>query len=178
MKVLKIILIALGMLIIVPMVMALFTKKEYAVEREIIIQLPKETVFEYIKYLKNQQNYSKWATMDPNQVSTFRGVDGEPGFVYAWVGNDEVGEGEQEIISIREGESIDYELRFIKPFESTSAAYISTEKIEEFNTLVKWGFNGKMNYPMNAFLLFMDMDSIIGEDLEFGLQRLKSILED
>jgi hypothetical protein len=46
-----------------------------------------------------------------------RGTDGMVGFVYARGGNDQAEKGEQEIKNITEGERIDVEVRFIKPFE-------------------------------------------------------------
>lgn len=178
MKIFKKILIALVIIIAIPLVMALFIKKDYAVEREVVINQPKENVFDYIKYLKNQDNFSKWATMDPGMKKTYRGTDGTVGFVSAWESQkDDVGVGEQEIKKITEGERIDYELRFIKPFESTEKAYMITHALGENQTSVKWGFSGRMNYPMNLMLLFMDFEEMIGNDFETGLNKLKAELE-
>lgn len=178
MKIFKKILIALAIIIAIPLLVALFVKKDYAVEREISINKPKEAVFDYVKYLKNQDNFSKWATMDPDMKKTYRGTDGTVGFVSAWESrNDDVGAGEQEITKITEGERIDYELRFIKPFESTEKAYMITEALGDNQTNVKWGFSGRMDYPMNLMLLFMDFEEMIGNDFETGLNRLKGELE-
>ena len=116
--------------------------------------------------------------MDPNMKKDFRGTDGTVGFVSAWDSeSDEVGKGEQEIIAIVEGERIDYELRFLRPFESTDQAYIITESAGMNQTTVKWGINGKMTYPMNVMLLFMDMEEMLGADLSEGLNNLKVKLE-
>lgn len=178
MKILKKIVIALAIIIAIPLVVALFIKKDYAVEREIIINKPNAEVFNYIKYLKNQDHFSKWASMDPNMIKTYSGTDGTVGFVSAWESkNDEVGTGEQEIIKITEGESIEYELRFIKPFEATEPAYMTTEAVGENQTKVKWGFSGHMDYPMNLMMLFMDFEQMIGDDLQTGLNKLKTVLE-
>lgn len=178
MSLLKRILIVVGIIIAIPLLLALFVKKEYSVEREIVINKPQDEVFEYVKYLKNQNDYSKWASIDPNMKKEFRGVDGTVGFVSAWESEDpNVGKGEQEIKDISEGERIEYELRFIEPFESTSSAYLITDSLNENQTTVKWGFNGKMDYPMNLMTLFMDMEDMIGSDLDIGLQNLKKILE-
>jgi len=178
MKIIKKIVIALAILIAIPLIMALFIKSEYAVEREITISKPKQVVFEYVKFLKNQDNYSKWATMDPNMKKDYRGTDGTVGFVSAWESQaDSVGKGEQEIKKITEGERIDFELRFEKPFEATDFAYMTTESLDSSQTKVKWGFNGKMPYPMNLMCLFMDMDAMLGPDLAKGLSNLKGILE-
>jgi uncharacterized protein YndB with AHSA1/START domain len=178
MKILKTILIAVGILIAIPLIVSLFVKKEYEVEREIIIDKPKEEVFDYVKFLKNQDNYSKWATMDPDMKKTYSGTDGTVGFVSAWESdNKDVGIGEQEIKKITEGERIDFELRFFEPFESTSPAYMTTKSMSENQTKVKWGFNGHMDYPMNIMMLFMDFEKLIGDDLNTGLKNLKSVLE-
>jgi uncharacterized protein YndB with AHSA1/START domain len=178
MNILKKLLIVLAIIVAIPLIIALFLKKDYAVEREITINKPRHEVFNYIKYLKNQDNFSKWATMDPDMKKTYRGTDGMPGFVSAWESdNPDVGIGEQEIVKIVEGERIDYELRFIKPFEAKEPAFMTTESLAENQTRVLWGFNGHMDYPMNLMFLFMDMEKMIGDDLETGLTNLKTILE-
>lgn len=174
----KKILIGLVVVIAIPLIAALFVKGEYHVERQITLSIPKTEVFGYIKYLKNQNDFSKWATMDPDMKKTFTGEDGTVGFVSRWESeNDDVGVGEQEILKISEGERIDFELRFIKPFESTEAAYMITEAVDANTTLVKWGFEGKMAYPMNLMFLFMDFDKLIGDDLQTGLENLKALME-
>jgi hypothetical protein len=177
MNILFTILGVLASVIILLLIVALFIKKNYAVERSININKPKQEVFNYIKSLKNQDNFSKWASMDPNMKKEFRGIDSTVGFISAWEGNKKVGQGEQEIKKITEGEQVDFELRFIKPFPAISNAYMQTANIADNQTLVKWGFNSKMKYPLNLMLLFMNMDKIIGNDLLTGLTNLKNILE-
>lgn len=178
MKALKKILLVIVVLIAIVLILAAFTKKKYGVEREIVINKPKQEVFDYIKHLKNQDNYSKWAMMDPAMKKTYTGTDGTVGFVSAWDSEKkDVGKGEQEIKKIAEGERVDFELRFIKPFESTEQAYMQTETVSPTSTRVKWGFDGHMNYPMNLMLLFMDFEKMIGDDLQTGLTNLKSNLE-
>jgi hypothetical protein len=88
-------------------------------------------VYDYVKYLKNQNDYSVWAKIDPGMKTEFRGKDGTVGFV--------------------------------SENDSTTA--------------IKWEFYGKIKYPMNFMLLFMDMDAMLGKDLQGGLENLKKILE-
>lgn len=178
MKIVKVVLGSILGLIVLVLFVAAFSKKEYAVVREVVINKPKTEVYEYVKYLKNQDNFSVWAKMDPNMKKTFTGTDGTVGCISGWEStNENVGSGEQEIKGVVDGERIDFELRFKVPFESTSDAYMTTENSGENATLVKWGFAGKMPYPMNAMLLFMDMDKAIGKDFEEGLANLKVLLE-
>lgn len=178
MKIFKKVLIVLLIIIAIPFIAALFVKREYAVEREITINKPKQQVFDYIKYLKNQDNFSKWATMDPNMKKEYKGTDGTVGFVSSWDSEKkDVGKGEQEIIKITEGERMDFELRFLEPFETKDYAYMSTAALDSTRTNVKWGFNGKMPYPMNLMCLFMNMDEMLGPDLATGLTNLKVVME-
>lgn len=177
MKILLWIIIALAGIIVLFLIIGFFTKKGYTVSREVLVNKPKPTVFDYLKFLRNQNKFSVWGSMDPNMKTEFRGTDGTKGFVSAWESeNKNVGKGEQEILNIVEGERIDYEIRFIKPFRSTSGAYITTTAIKDNQTRVHWEFNGKMKYPMNLMMLFMNMEKIIGNDLDKGLHKLKTIL--
>jgi len=178
MKVLKTILIVLAIIVAIPLITALFVKKSYSVEREITIEKPEQEVFNYIKFLKNQDTFSKWATMDPDMKQEYAGTDGQAGFVSSWDSDDKnVGKGEQTIVSISEGERIDYDLHFIKPFEGRADAWMTTDPVSEDQTKVVWGFNSKMNYPMNLMMLFVNMENMIGEDLSTGLANLKSVME-
>jgi Polyketide cyclase / dehydrase and lipid transport len=172
------IIIAIAGIVVLLLLIGLFLKKNYSVGTEVTVNKPKKDVFEYLKLLKNQNKFSVWATMDPDMKTEFRGTDGTAGFISAWESlNKNVGKGEQEIIKIVDGEKIDYEIRFIKPFASTSPAYITTSAVDDYHTKVHWEFTGKMKYPMNLMLLFMNMEKMISNDLKKGLQNLKAILE-
>lgn len=155
----------------------LVISKDISATREIVINKPVTEVFNYIKYLKNQQHYSKWASLDPAMKNEFRGTDGTVGFLNAWEGNKKVGQGEQEITGIVEGKSLSTDLRFIKPFKSLAKAVMTTEAVDAGSTRVTWGFKSKMNYPMNVMKLFMNMENAVGNDFSTGLTNLKAVLE-
>lgn len=170
-------LLLLGLLVAI-LLSALFVKKEYSVERGITINKPKQAVFDYVKYLKNQNDFSVWSKIDPGMKQEFRGTDGTAGFISAWDSeNKHAGKGEQEILKITDGERIDYEIRFLEPMKSTNNACITFKAVNDSITNVKWSFFGKIKYPVNLSLVFMDMDAMLGKDLEGGLANLKSITE-
>jgi len=169
---------AIGIIILILLVAAFTVSTEFSVERSIEIEKPKDDVFEYVRFLENQYNYSVWGSVDPNMQREFRGTDGAVGFVSAWEGNEEAGAGEQEIIGMSEGERIDYELRFFEPFESTSYAYMSTEALSDSLTQVSWGMYGTFPRPLNLMLLFFDLENAIGDDYQAGLNNLKVLLEE
>jgi uncharacterized protein YndB with AHSA1/START domain len=179
---LKKILIAIGLLIVLFVVAVAATvivaPTDCAVEREVVINKPRAEVFEYVKYVKNQNEWGPWFKKDPGMKQDFRGMDGEVGFVSHWVGNtDESGEGEQEIKRVLPNERLDTELRFKTPFESKADAYLITEDAGDNKTKVKWGFTTEFPRPMNVFLVVTDIDAMLGKDYEEGLSSLKTILE-
>lgn len=178
MKILKWIAIVVVSLIALVLILGLFAKKETTVEREVIINKPKQDVYNYVKLLANQNNYSKWAGMDPNMEKTYTGTDGTVGFVSAWKSkNKDVGSGEQEIVKIDDGKRIDYALRFKEPMESKADAFMIVDDAGEGKSKVKWGFHCTMPYPMNAMCLFMNMEDAVGKDFQTGLDNLKVLME-
>jgi len=172
------ILVSIAILIALVLFMGLFTPKSYIVQRSINIRSSKKDVFDYLRLLTNHDNFSKWAKIDPDMKKTYKGTDGTVGFQSAWDSKDKkVGAGEQEILKIEEGQRINFEVRFLRPFKSVSKASFITERVTGAETKVIWTFNGVMNYPMNIMLWFMKMDKMLGPDLLIGLENLKRILE-
>jgi len=157
--------------------LGLIAPKRYEVYRSIIIKRPISEVFEYLKFVKNQDHWSPWKKKDPDMKQTFEGIDGEVGFVSKWEGNKTVGSGEQEIKNIIHNDSIETELRFFKPWKSQSDAYLRVVDVNDEETKVIWGFSGKNKFPFSIFMLFMNMDKAVGKDFDEGLQSLKQILE-
>ena len=177
-KFLRVIGITIIVIIIIPLIAGFFIRKDYEVERSIEIDRHRDTVFNYLVMLKNQDDYSVWSSMDTSMKHTYTGVDGTVGFISAWESAGKtLGKGEQEIVAIQPGERIDYKLRFIKPFKAESDVYLITEHSGEGKTLIRWGISGRMNYPFNVMLLFMNMNESLGEDFSKGLEHLKNIIE-
>jgi hypothetical protein len=178
MKILKYISLTLGVLLGTVLITGLALPKEYTVSREVTINRSKSDVYEYIKFMKHQHDYSVWWKMDPNQVTTYTGEDGTIGFIAAWKSElDSVGSGEEEIVAMQEGERIDFALRFKEPFESQAQSSMQLVAIDNTTTRIKWDFRGDMSYPFNVMQLFISMEYMLGKDIEQGLQNMKTILE-
>jgi uncharacterized protein YndB with AHSA1/START domain len=157
-------------------IMGLFVKKDYFIQREIVINKPINQVFDYVRHLKNQDNFSKWVMQDPNKKTEFRGTDGEVGFVYAWESkNKNAGKGEQEIKGITKDQRVDIEIRFEKPFKNIAQTPFITEAISGNQTRVKWRMEGRNTYPMNMMTLFLK--NVLGKDMDTSLLNMKNILE-
>ncbi|WP_242502617.1 SRPBCC family protein [Flavobacterium anhuiense] len=152
--------------------------REYLIEREVIINKPTDSIFKYIRSLRNQNEFSIWANIDPKMKVHYRGIDGMVGSVSSWESSvKEVGDGEQEITKIIENRRLDFVLRFNKPVQDTAVGFMSTEPISENQTKVKWGISGAIPYPTNIILPILRMDQMIGNDLQKGLENLKDKME-
>ncbi len=173
----KKLLIVVGVLVAVIAVLGMIAPTEMKIEKEILIEKPKDFVFAELKLLKNHDSWSPWSKLDPNMSHEYRGTDGSIGFVSAWAGNDKVGVGEQELKKIIEGERLEYELRFKEPFEDTSLIYLVTESVSPTQTRVKWGMEGTNKFPRNIFCLVMNLKKMLGDQLNEGLVSLKKNLE-
>jgi hypothetical protein len=159
----------------IPAILALFVPKEYTVETFTIVNRPKHVVFDYIKYINNQEEYSKWVKTDPNIKKTLTGVDGTIGYIYAWDGNSKAGAGEQEITGITDGDRITTEVRFTRPFKSVAHFYMTTEADSEHGTRITWHMTGRSPYPMNLMTLMLK--GTLRNDMSISLNDLKKILE-
>ncbi|GGF26961.1 SRPBCC family protein [Echinicola rosea] len=178
MKILKTALLAILGLAVLVLIIAAFVPREMNVEKSVVINRPVEEVFDYVKMLKNQNEFSVWMTIDPKMKKSYEGVDGTVGAVTKWDSqNEEVGKGEQEITAIEANKRIDSELRFIRPYESTAQAYMITQKASAHQTKVIWGFHGESKYPMNLLQKIIGIEEILGDQLQQGLDTLKDQME-
>lgn len=170
------ILYVLLLIILVLLSVALFIKKEYQIERIVIIDQPVERVFDYIRYMNHQHQFNKWWMVDPQVKNELIGQDGFVGSIVRWDStNKQLGKGEQEIKSIEVNHRIDFEIRFIKPFANIAQVYMITEPITDEITRFKWGFVGQNKFPFTLMNLFID--KLLGNDLEASSIKLKEILE-
>jgi uncharacterized protein YndB with AHSA1/START domain len=175
MNILIIIFLVLIGIIALFLIVALFTRKEYNIQRELTIHVPLQKVFDYLKQLKNQDNFNKWVMADPEMKRDFKGTDGTVGFIYAWNGNKKAGEGEQEIKSIEEGKHIKTEVRFVRPFAGVAHANMFTESLPNNQTKVSWSNVSEMKYPMNIMVSMVE--KMLAKDMDESLTKLKVILE-
>jgi len=167
----------IGGVIALILIIALFNSKKYSVSRNIVIDRARTDVFNYARMIKNQEKYSVWVMRDPDVRIVYTGIDGTVGAMSSWKSdNKNVGVGEQEIKKITEGQRIETEIRFEKPFKSTGFGVTSLEDAGNGATKVTTEFFGYSKYPFNA-MNFM-MDKMLGKDIMQNLVNMKSNLEE
>ncbi len=173
MKILKKIFFVLLGLIILLLIAAVFIPKKYTVSESLIVNVPKDKVFEYVKLFRNQEEFSVWILEDPGVEVKYTGEDGTLGAIQSWNGKNS-GIGEQEITFIN-NDKIEVELRFKKPFESKQKAALLLNAIDSTKTEVKSEFYGSVPYPMN--LMSFVGKKIIRDAEVKNLANIKRILE-
>jgi hypothetical protein len=170
-----IILLVLAGIIALLLVIALFMKKEHYVNREIIINATTQKVFDFLKLLKNQDQFNKWARTDKNRKEETKGTDGTVGFIYSWSGNKSAGQGEKEIINIVEGKRIETEIRFVKPMKISASVIMETESLSDDQTKVNLINAGTLKYPLNIMIPMAERN--FAKEMDMSLSTLKNILE-
>lgn len=170
-------LIVIVAIVVSIIIVALLIRKELNIERSIIINKPIKEVFEYLRFMRNLDNFSVWNMADPNMHKEFRGTDGEPGFVYIWNSSTvkNIGAGEEEIIEIDKNKKIEFEIRFKRPMQSTAKASFILESVSADKTNVEWDLYSKSKFPIS--ILKSVLEKMLGKDLEKSLQNLKKLLE-
>ncbi len=149
---------------------------DFKITRSATFNAPPEKVFEQVNDFHKWEAWSPWAKIDPNMKTTYSGATSGKGAGYAWIGNDEVGEGKMTITESRPTDMVKIDLEFIKPF--------AAKNVTEFNIKpngdksdVTWTMTGTNNFMMKAFGLVMNMDKLVGGDFEKGLTQMKPIVE-
>jgi hypothetical protein len=158
-----------------PFIIALFIKKDHYVKREIVINAPAQKVFDYLRLIKNQDAFNEGAMADADRKKEFKGTDGTVGYIYAWSGNKDAGEGEKEIISIDEGKRVELEIRFVKPMKTRARIVLETESLSDDETKVSWSNAGTLGYPLNILIPMVEKHTV--KDIDSSLLTLKNVLE-
>jgi cell division protein FtsI/penicillin-binding protein 2 len=170
-----ILLVFIGIIALV-LILAALTKKDYYVQRSIVINVPRQTVYDFLKMIQNQEKFNKWAMTDSDRKKEFRGTDGTVGFIYAWSGNKKAGVGEKEITGLTEGKKVETEIRFIKPMAAKAAIVMEMESISANQTKVSLSNAGNLKYPMNIMIPMVQKN--FPRDMDESLRTLKKLLED
>jgi polyketide cyclase/dehydrase/lipid transport protein len=169
------ILLVLAGIIALLLIIGLFMRKDHYVKREIIINAPRQKVFDFVKLLENQDKFNKHAMAGPDRKREYKGTDGTVGFIYAWQGNKEAGEGEKEITNIVEGKRVEMEIRFVKPMKTSATIIMDLESLGDNQTRLTWSNAGKLNYPVNLFIPIMER--VVPKAMDESLTTLKGTLE-
>ena len=170
------ILVAVVAVIVLFVIVVSTRPTDFSVVRQATMAAAPATVFAQVDNFHNWVPWSPWEKRDPNLKRTYSGPEAGTGAMYAWAGNNQVGEGRMTIVESKPGERIRIKLEFLKPFAATNEA-VFTFATQGNQTLGTWTMTGKNNFMAKAMGLFMNMDKMIGTDFEAGLAGIKAIAE-
>ena len=171
--------ILIGLVVVAVGLMAVVATRpsEYRVARATTIAAPPAVVFAQINDFHKWEAWNPWGKMDPGMKQSYDGAPAGVGAMYAWAGNNEVGEGRMTIVESRPNEMVLVKLEFLKPFAGTSFATFTLTPQGTNQTLVTWSMEGQNNFMAKAVHMVMNMDRMIGSQFEKGLAAMKSAAE-
>jgi polyketide cyclase/dehydrase/lipid transport protein len=148
----------------------------FTVQRSVTMKAAPEYIFPFVNSFYRWADWSPWNDLDPGMKRTYEGPVLGVGSVYAWAGNEKVGEGRMTLEESRKDELVRVKLEFIKPFPATHTTTLTIEPVPE-GAVVTWTLEGQRGFMGKAASLFMDMDARMGKDFEAGLARLRMLSE-
>ncbi len=168
--------LVLAVIVIVFVVVVARQPSEFRIARSITISASPSAVFSQVNDFHNWEAWSPWAKLDPAAKESYAGPSAGTGAIYAWAGNNQVGEGRMTITERHPNDLIRIKLEFDKPFKATNTAEFAFQPHGN-QTVVTWSMFGKNNFMSKAMGLVMNCDKMVGGQFEKGLAQLKTIAE-
>jgi hypothetical protein len=148
---------------------------DFRVARTASIKAPPERILPLVGDLRRHREWSPWETKDPGMKRTYSGATSGKGALYEWDGNNEIGAGRMTIAEST-AERIVFDMHFLRPFDSRSTAEIVLQPKGDV-TDVTWSIYGPQVFIGKVIGLFCNMDTMIGQEFESGLTKLKTVTE-
>lgn len=163
-----------GVIVSLYLITALFAPADYKVEKSRFISTNPEYIYGQVALFQNWSNWSPWEEKDSTAVYDISGEDGKLGAKYSWTGDPELsGKGNIEIRELIENEKVGYQLIF-EDWDMVSNGEIQLFPADS-GTNVTWSNQGGFSFLMRPIMLFFDISSTIGLDLERGLEKIDSV---
>ena len=152
----------------------------YHVERKLEVAAPADLVFGFLNDLHQFAGVlvlfgSPLEKLDPSMQKTFEGPVAGVGQSYAWSGK-KVGKAKMTIKESIPGQKVGMKLEFVAPMKSTATCALTLAGMST-GSFVTWSMHGNHNFIGKAFGMFMNIDNMLGTDIEKGLAQLKTVAE-
>ncbi|MBS1636612.1 MAG: SRPBCC family protein [Bacteroidetes bacterium] len=170
----KILYVIIG-LFVVYLILCLFGPSEVKIERSAVINAPADVLKTKMADLKFfHESWSPWTEKDPNMKTEYKGEMGQPGSSMSWVSEKkEVGSGTMTYVRTS-GDTICQLLNF-EGHGNADVCFVVTP--DNGGSKVSWIMQNKVGFFARAFMLFMNIDKMVGPDFEKGLSKLKTAME-
>ncbi len=182
MRLLKRLLLLLVVLIASAVGIALLLPAHTHGERSVLIDRPPSMVFPMVNGYRRFNDWSPWAELDSAAVYTRSGPDQGVGARLEWKGNNQMGEGSQEILRSVANEQVETALQF-GPMQGARGGFVLAAEGE--GTRLTWTFDAELPLTVDRNLVWNLVGRLmgpwlgesVGKDYERGLRNLKTLLE-
>ena len=155
-----------------------FLPAEFAVERRLVIKAPPAAIAEYIV---TPERWTEWSAWSPQKDSTiqlkYSGPKTGKGAKMTWTSESSI-DGSLTILSASPKTGIVYSLQFDQD-ESPARGTILMQRPprNQEGVLVVWSLLGSTEGNFLMRFLALNFDEWIGQDFEYGLDKLKDLAE-
>jgi uncharacterized protein YndB with AHSA1/START domain len=173
---LKKVLLVIAAIIVGILLFAATRPDGFAVQRSAVIAAPAEKIFPLIEDFRRWDAWSPYEKRDPDMQRTFSEPSSGVGATYAWHGDNQIGVGRMRITEAIAPSRMALDLDFVEPMEAHNKVEFTLQP-EAGGTRVTWLMHGPTPYMAKIAHLFIDMDEMVGGDMEAGLADLKAAAE-
>jgi uncharacterized protein YndB with AHSA1/START domain len=167
---------AMAVVIVITLAIAAFRPSTIQIQRSRNMNAPAERVFALINDFHNWPLWAPQDLEDPTMKRTFSGPVAGVGATSEWSGSGNSGKGRMSIVESEAPKRISIAVDFVKPFEAHNQNEFTLEP-SGTSTKVTWKMRGTNAYFMKVMGLFVNVDRLMGEHFEHGLENLQKACE-
>ncbi|MBX3625558.1 MAG: SRPBCC family protein [Rhizobacter sp.] len=145
-------------------------------ERSITIAASPEKIHPLINDLHRFNSWNPYNKKDPAMKTAYRGPQAGPGAAYDFDGNGNVGRGTLSIVEPSGPNRVSMKLDMTAPMEAHNLIDFTLQP-QGTGTHVTWAMHGPTPFLAKVMHTILDMDKMLGTDLDAGLADLKALAE-
>ena len=173
-QVFKLIGIGFGLAALVVVVVGLLLPSGYAIERQVVIAAPQETVHQYVGDLSQWPQWTPWLKTDSSTVITPGALSTGKGAQLSWKNN--TGGGELTLSRCQPDWGVAFDMVLGKR-KRLSACSLRYREIAQ-GTEVTWQMQGDSGLDIFGRYFNLLLNPLMGPMLDDGLLKLKELVED
>lgn len=176
MKVIKVLGALIGIIIVAILILYAIGPSKVYMERSININASPAAIYNELNSFKTFNEWSPWHKKDTLAQYTIDGPAYGPGAHFTWVSdNPNVGSGSMTIDSVQDNEMILNRMDF--GYGISYARYKIEEQSDQSGTKLTWTYEEDPAFMNRVVWVFMDIEDVVGNEYEQGLQDFKTFME-
>jgi uncharacterized membrane protein len=173
MKILKWLIIGVGVVVLLFVMVGFCLPREFHVERSLAIGAPPEAIYAVVARLREWPTWTAWTVERyPDMKIAFSGTEEGVGAKQTWDGKSS-GNGSIEFKKASPQEGIEYDFAFDGHPSKGAIKFVPGPD----STLVSWSSDGDMGFNPIGHYFGLMMDGMMGPDFEKSLANLKQKVE-